>query len=336
MKDGGMIYRNLAETPDGFGPCAITIGNFDGVHCGHRQIIRRVIAAAREEGWKSAVLTFDPHPARLLSPGSAPRLLTTVEERARIILQQGIDEILILPFTREIAALGPEDFVREILVDKLKARAVLVGANFHFGKRASGDAAMLEELGDRFSFETEIIEPVVWRGRVISSSEIRRLIEAGDVSTARRMLGRPYALHGAVVPGEGRGSKQTVPTLNLDTKAEVLPKNGVYVTRTRELAGQSASGREWPSITNVGFRPTFDGHNRTIETYLLAPLDAEPPKEIAVEFLRWVRDERKFENAEALKAQILRDVNRAQTYLRRLDQATGGMRENLNMEEAGI
>jgi riboflavin kinase/FMN adenylyltransferase len=317
-----MIYGRLAETPDDFGPCAITIGNFDGVHCGHRQILRRVIAAARQEGWKSAVLTFDPHPAKLVTPASAPCLLTTLEERARIILEQGIDEILILPFTPEVAALGPEDFVRQILVDKLKARAVLVGENFHFGKRAAGDARMLEELGDRFSFETEIIEPVVWRKRVISSSEIRRLIAKGDVSGACRLLGRPYALRGAVVPGEGRGSKQTVPTLNLDTKAEALPKNGVYITRTRDLGG----AREWPSITNVGYRPTFDGHQLTIETYLLAALDGAAPAEISVDFLRWVRDERKFDNAEALKAQILRDVNRAQTYFRRLGQATASAR----------
>jgi riboflavin kinase/FMN adenylyltransferase len=312
-----MIYRSLAETPENFGPCAITIGNFDGVHRGHQQILRRVTAVAREEGWKSAVLTFNPHPAVLVAPSSAPRLLTTIEERARIILQAGIDEILILPFTPEIAELGPEDFVREILVDKLKARAVLVGANFHFGKRAEGDAAMLEELGDRFSFEVEIIEPVVWRKRVISSTEVRRLIEAGDVSTVCRLLRRPYALDGAVVAGEGRGSKQTVPTLNLDTRAEALPKSGVYITRTRDDIG-----REWPSITNIGFRPTFDGQNRTIETYLLAPLEGGTPERISVEFLRRVRDERKFENAEALKAQILRDVGRAQAFFRRLGHAT--------------
>jgi riboflavin kinase/FMN adenylyltransferase len=303
MTDGGTIYRGLAETPDNFGPCAVTIGNFDGVHCGHKQILRDVIAVAREEGWKSAVLTFDPHPAKLLAPASAPHLLTTLEERAQIILEQGIDQILILPFTPEVAALEPEDFVREILVDKLKARAVLVGTNFHFGRRAAGNAAMLEELGDRFSFEAEIIGPVVWRKRVISSTEIRRSIEAGNVSAACRMLGR---------------SKQTVPTLNLDTPAEVLPKDGVYVTRTRERNGT----REWPSITNIGTRPTFDGHNRTIETFLLSPLDGAAPQEIAVELLRWVRDERKFENAEALKAQIFRDVNRAQTYFRRLRPAS--------------
>jgi riboflavin kinase/FMN adenylyltransferase len=312
-----MIYRSRAETPRDFGPCAITIGNFDGVHAGHRKILRRVAALAREEGWKAAALTFDPHPTKLLAPASAPRLLTTLDQRARMMLEQGIDQILILPFTLEVAALTPEEFVREILVDKLGARAILVGANFHFGKRAAGDAGTLEQLGERYSFETDILPPVVWRKRMISSSEVRRLVESGDVSTACRMLSRPHMIDGVVVRGEGIGSKQTVPTLNLDTTAEVVPANGVYVTRTRELNGS----REWPSITNVGLRPTFNGQHRTIETYLLSPFDGAAPGEISVEFLRRVRDERKFETPEALKAQILRDVGRAQTYFRRLSAA---------------
>ena len=313
-----MIFRSLAEVPADFGPCAISIGNFDGVHVAHCQILRRVIAIARAEGWRSAALTFDPHPTRVVAPARAPRLLTTPEQRARLIERQGIDEVLILPFTAEVAKLSPEEFVRDLLVDKLNARAVLVGDNFRFGRFAAGDARTLAELGPKYSFETETIAAVTWRNRIISSSEIRNLIEAGRVSLACRLLGRPYALEGAVVRGAGVGSKQTVPTLNLETKAEVLPKTGVYVTRTRERAGS----REWPSITNIGYRPTFNGHGLTIETYLLAGLDGPTPAEIAVEFLRWVRDEKKFENPEALKAQILRDVGRAQAYFRRLTQRT--------------
>ena len=309
-----MIYRSLDETPADFGPCAITIGNFDGVHKGHREIMRRVVGIAREHGWKSAVLTFDPHPTKLVAPARAPRLLTTPEQRARLIEELGIDEILILPFTAEIAKLTPEEFVRDILAGKLKARAVLVGDNFRFGHKAAGDANTLVELGRKYGFEVEITGTITWRNRVISSSEIRQLIEAGDVSRACRMLGRPYTLEGVVVRGEGVGSKQTVPTLNLETQAEVLPKTGVYITRTHDK-GRS---REWPSITNVGYRPTFDGHRLTIETYLLAPLEGDAPAEIAVEFLRRVRDERKFDDAAALKAQILRDVARAQAYFRRL------------------
>ncbi len=309
-----MIYRSLAEVPDDFGPCAISIGNFDGVHVGHREILRRVVEIARAEGWKAAALTFDPHPTKLVAPERAPRLLTTLDQRARLMLEQGIDQTLILPFTPEIARLAPEEFVRTILVNRLKTRAALVGANFHFGHKAAGTAETLEELGAQFSFETEIVQPVVCRGRIVSSSEVRRLIWAGQVSQACRMLGRPYALEGAVVRGHGVGAKQTVPTLNLDTQAEVLPKIGVYITRTRDRLGS----REWPSITNIGHRPTFNGHQLTIETYLLSALAGPPPEEIGVEFLRWVRDERKFESPEALKAQILRDVTRAQVYFRRL------------------
>jgi riboflavin kinase/FMN adenylyltransferase len=324
-----MIYRNLADVPRDFGPCAITIGNFDGVHKGHSQIMQRVRAIAHQHGWKTAVLTFDPHPTRLVAPDRAPRLLTTPEQRAHLILEQGMDQVLILPFTLEIAKLSPEEFVREILAAKLRARAVLVGDNFRFGNRAAGDARTMEESGHKYGFSTEIVQAISWRGRVISSSEIRRLIEAGNVSLACRLLGRPYALEGGVVQGEGRGSKQTVPTLNLNTDAEVLPRVGVYVTRTRDFAGSrdwSSTTRDWPSITNVGYRPTFNGHGLSIETYLLSSLDGAPPEKISVEFLRWVREERKFENAEALKAQILQDVGRARGYFRRLEEMTAPAR----------
>jgi riboflavin kinase / FMN adenylyltransferase len=317
-----MIYRSLAEIPADFGPCAITIGNFDGVHRGHREILRRVIEAAREEGWKSAALTFDPHPTKLVAPAEAPHLLTTPEQRARLMEQYGLDEILILPFTRDVANLPPEEFVRTLLVDKLGARAVVVGDNFRFGHRAAGDVTTLEELGMKYSFETEVVEAVVWRNRIISSTLIRRVIASGDVSLACRMLGRPYALEGPVVHGEGRGAKQTVPTLNLDATAEVMPKTGVYVTRTRDLE----NAREWPSVTNVGYNPTFDGHQLKVETYLLSSLHGPSPRAIAVEFLRWVREERKFESPDALKTQIVRDVERAQIYFRRLGEMTASAR----------
>ena len=317
-----MIYRSLTELPAGFGPCAMTIGNFDGVHRGHQEILRKVVAIARQEGWKPAALTFDPHPTKLVAPAEAPHLLTTPDQRARIMERHGIEEVLILPFTHAIASLGPEEFVRELLVDKLGARAVVVGDNFRFGHKATGDVTMLEELGDKYSFETEIVEAVVWRHRIISSTAIRRFIAGGEVSLACRMLGRPYAIEGPVVHGEGRGAKQTVPTLNLDATAEVLPRTGVYVTRTRD----SSSAREWPSITNVGYRPTFDGQRLTIETYLLSSIHGASPELISVEFLRWVREERKFESAEALKVQILRDVERAQVYFRRLGEKTAPAR----------
>ncbi len=308
-----MIVRKLAEVPDHFGPSALTIGNFDGLHAGHRQIMRRVVEIAKGNGWKSTVLTFDPHPTRLVAPDRAPRLLTTPEQRCALMRQEGIERIVILPFTHEIAMLTPEEFVGRILAEKLDTRAVLVGEDFRFGHRAAGNAETLRELGVRYGFTTEMLAAVKRRNRIVSSSEVRRLVESGNVSLACRFLERPFALEGRVVAGHGIGAKQTVPTLNLETDAEVLPAVGVYITRTFDRG----SHRNWESITNVGYRPTFGGDRLTIETFLLSPFNGETPDEIRVEFLHRVREERKFEDAEKLKAQILKDVGRAQTYFRR-------------------
>jgi riboflavin kinase/FMN adenylyltransferase len=311
------IYRSLDEVPPDFGPSALTIGNFDGVHSGHRRILRRVRSLADERGWKPSVLTFDPHPTRVVAPERAPRLMTSPDRRAELMRDEGIAQVLILPFTPELAHLSPEEFVERLLVEKLKARAVLVGDNFHFGYRQAGNTRVLAELGRRFGFETVIVPAVVCRGRMVSSSGIRELIANGQVALAARLLQHTYGLEGEVVNGRGVGSKQTVPTLNLATQAEVIPATGVYITRTRDI--DSAERREWNSITNVGYRPTFGASEQlSIETFLLDPLEGAAPRRIRVEFLRRVRDEKKFENAELLKAQILTDVRAAQRYFRRL------------------
>jgi len=292
----------------------LTIGNFDGVHAGHRQLLRRVVELGREHNLRPAVLTFDPHPARVVAPDRAPRLLTTMEERLALIRAQGIEEVVVLPFTTEVAMLFPHEFVERIVVGQLHARIVMVGDNFRFGHKQSGDIKTLCELGTRFGFQTHIVDAVRRRGRIVSSSEIRRLIEEGQVAMAGRLLERPYDLSGPVISGHGIGSKQTVPTLNLSTPAEVIPANGVYITRTRDLETADC----WNSITNVGTRPTFDGADLSIETFLLSTFDGLTPEHISVEFWRRVREERKFENAAALKEQILYDVDRAQAFFRRL------------------
>jgi riboflavin kinase/FMN adenylyltransferase len=308
------VYRSLEEVPPDFGPSAVTIGNFDGVHLGHRRILRRVKEIAAEHGWKPSVLTFDPHPTRVVAPDRTPPLLTSPERRAALMREEGIAQVLILPFTRELAMLTPEQFVERLLVKALGARAVLVGDNFHFGHRQAGNVAVLAELGCKFGFETEIVKAVAWRGRVVSSSGIRELIRAGKVGLAARLLQHAYGLEGEVVSGRGVGSKQTVPTLNLATQSEVIPANGVYITCTRDLA----DGREWRSVTNVGYRPTFGASDQlTIETFLLDPLAGEAPKRIRVEFLRRIREERKFDSPEALRTQILKDVRTANAYFRR-------------------
>jgi riboflavin kinase / FMN adenylyltransferase len=308
------IFRSLAEVPADFGPSALTIGNFDGVHAGHRRILRRVRELAAARNLRPSVLTFDPHPTRVVAPERAPRLMTTCDERAALMAGEGIEQVLILPFGPEIAQLSPERFAAEILVDKLGVRVVAVGDNFRFGYKQAGNTQVLRALGERFGFTTEVVPAVTIRGIAVSSSELRRRVEAGEIARAARLLERPYSLSGEVVAGHGIGRKQTVPTLNLRPGAEVLPKAGVYVTCTDDLDSSS----RWQSVTNVGYRPTFGGSEGiTIETFLLEPIGAAAPGRIRVSFLWRLRDERKFDSPEALKQQILKDVGRAKSYFRR-------------------
>jgi riboflavin kinase/FMN adenylyltransferase len=311
------IFTSLDDALSRFGPCALTIGNFDGVHEGHRRILRRVAAVAAESGWKASVLTFHPHPTRIVAPDRAPKLLTTPEERALLMAEEGIAQVLILPFTVELSRLSPEQFVTEVLRSKLDARAVLVGDNFRFGHGHAGDTRLLAELGRRYGFATEVIPAVRLRGRTVSSSEVRRLVQDGNVSLAARLLASRFALEGDVAPGRGVGSRVTVPTLNLAPSAEVLPATGVYITCTREVCDR-CDLRSWPSVTNVGYRPTFGGDGLTVETFLLEPLEGDSPRRIRVEFFHRLREERRFPDPASLKAQILRDAARARSFFRRL------------------
>ena len=300
------IFRSLAELPRPFGPSVVTVGNFDGVHAGHRALIRRTVELARQNGWHAVALTFHPHPTKVVAPAKAPPLLSTIEERSALMCSLGLDAVVALPFTPEIAAFPPGDFAKTILIEELNAKIVVVGDNFRFGRKAAGNTTLLRTM-----VTTEIIPAVHCRGRIVSSTAVRQAIRDGRVTLAWRMLERPFSLDGDVVSGAGIGAKQTVPTLNLNPSAEVIPARGVYVTRTH-------NGRTWDSITNVGLRPTFDGRDLTIETFLLDELRGEAPPRITVEFLYRLRDERKFESAEALKQQILRDVARARKFHRRL------------------
>lgn len=308
------IFRSSAEVPGDFGPSVVTIGNFDGVHLGHRRIMRRVVACARESKYTPGVLTFDPHPAKVLAPDRAPQLLMTVDQKLRSMESEGIESVYLIPFSLEFAKLTPEEFVEQVLVRTLKAHVVLVGEDFRFGHKQAGNLDTLRELGERYGFTLEVAPGIARRNQRISSTVIRKLVVDGAMSRACRMLGAPFAIEGDVVKGQGIGSKQTVPTLNLAPENEVLPKTGVYVTRTRDCH----SGRVWNSITNVGYRPTFAGEGLTVETFLLEPLNDAHPARIELSFLFFVRDERKFETPDLLKAQILRDVAVASRLHRRL------------------
>ncbi len=302
------VYRSIAELPADFGPCAVTVGNFDGVHLGHREILRRVRALAEVNGWKAAAVTFDPHPTRVVAPERAPKLITAPERRAELMGNEGIAQVLILPFNPETAALTPEQFAGDLLARRLGARAVLVGADFRFGCRQAGDVRTLEAIGRQLGFAVEIVPAVRFRGRVVSSSSIRAALVNGRVALARRLLGRPFAMEGHVVSGRGVGSKQTVPTLNLEPGEEIVPARGVYVTR--------ANGHD--AVTNIGYRPTFgESSDLSIETFLLDGAPRDAPARLTLEFLARLRGEMKFESADALRARILFDAGAARRFFRR-------------------
>ena len=314
------VFRNLEEARAGFAACAVTIGNFDGVHAGHRALMERTVALARKLGVTPSALTFHPHPAVVVAPERAPQLLTTPEERARRMEEFGIGQVMVLPFDERVATMSPFQFVSEILKGALSARGVVVGDNFRFGSGQQGSTDTLLQLGQAMRLYVEIVPAVYCRGRLVSSSEVRKLLREGKVELAGRLLRRPFSLRGTVVRGEGRGSRETVPTLNLAPDTDQLPAHGVYVTRTTDLE----NGRRWNSVTNVGTRPTFQGQSVTTETFLLDPLEGETPALIQVEFLYRLRGEKAFGSAEELRAQILRDVSRAQVYFRRLQRVGSG------------
>ncbi len=286
-------------------PTAVTIGNFDGVHVGHEKILRGVIERARSVDLLSAVLTFYPHPARVLRPEVAPGLLETLPQRLAQFEALGMDAALVLKFDLELAKASAEDFVRTFLVETLRTRAVLVGANFRFGHKQAGDVRLLAELGRQNALGVEIVEPVVVDGIVVSSSAIRQAVREGRVEEARRMLGRPFALGGGIRTGTGLGRELVVPTLNLATEQETLPKNGVYATEV------VIDDKSYQAVTNVGVRPTFDGQQLAIESHLFEFSETLTSGAMTVTFLTRLRDERKFPGPEALRAQILKDVEQA-------------------------
>lgn len=312
------VFHSLEDARRRFGPCALAIGNFDGVHIGHQALLAEMIRSVSGEGLAPAVLTFHPHPTVVVAPARIPALICSLEERIRLLQLAGAARILVLPFTEGVARLSPEQFVSGILVDALETKAVFVGENFRFGHKQAGTSETLRSLGEQFGFRSQLVKPVAYRGEIVSSSGIRAYLASGNVARAGRLLGRCFATEGPVVAGHGVGAKQTVPTLNLRPVPGQLVPRGVYITETLE----PTSHRRWPSITNSGVRPTFGGDELTIETFLLGPLEGRPPEHIQVRFRRFVRAERQFPGPEALKAQIFNDVARAQAYWRRLAKLT--------------
>jgi len=292
-------------------PSVVSIGNFDGVHRGHRAILETVVRRARELACRSVAMTFSPHPIRFLAPYKAPKLISTLDQKIRWIESTGVDLLWVMNFDEGFSRLSPQEFIEQYLIERLQARSVCVGSNFNFGYRGSGNVQTLRE----WEKGLEVIEvpPVVVRGGIVSSTRVRELIAEGMVSKVCRLLGRWLELEGAIVSGSARGRSVTVPTLNLDAENELLPGQGVYVTRISLDGGAFLN-----SITNVGNRPTFNESTISVETFVLNHAVPEVVRSARLQFIKRLRDEVKFESPEALRNQIAVDIARTQRFFYRL------------------
>jgi riboflavin kinase/FMN adenylyltransferase len=306
------VYLTIEDIPEGIGPCVAAIGNFDGVHVGHREVVSAVVREARKKDIRALAITFDPHPERFLRPGNAPLLLTSLDKRVRLLAATGIDAIVVLPFGPTLAGMTGEEFVCEILVEVLGARMLHEGENFRFGYHAECDVADLIAFGARFDFDVHVHRPVHVHGLEVSSSAIRALVAAGDMRRARWMLGRPFSIRSTQARGRGIGTRLLVPTVNLAPYEELLPAFGVYVTRL------TIGGRCFQAVTNVGNRPTFGEASFAVESHILdfEPVEMDEETPIDLEFLLRLRGEIQWPSPEALKAQIFKDVAKARRYFR--------------------
>ena len=306
------IYRALEEIPADFGPSVITVGNFDGVHLGHQGLMRGAAAEARALGIRSIAITFDPHPAKFLYPDVAPKLLTFLPQRLGLIASTGIDAILVLHFDLALSRVTAREFARDVLVSRLRVQAMHEGPSFRFGHGARAGVIELAEFGAEFGFRVEVHPVVRVHGLDVSSSAVRALIAGGDVRRARWMLGRVFGVHSTPARGRGIGSKLLVPTVNLAPYEELLPANGVYVTRLW------IEDRCFQAVTNVGNRPTFGAASFAVESHILdfEPVELDDETPLHLEFLRRLRPEIEWPSPEALKAQIVKDVAKAKRYFR--------------------
>ncbi|MGH3413812.1 MAG: bifunctional riboflavin kinase/FAD synthetase [Marmoricola sp.] len=304
------IWRAFDDVPDDLGPTVVTIGNFDGVHRGHQHLVARAREVADRDGLRLVAVTFDPHPMAVLRPEHAPQQLTDLPTRARLLARAGVDDVLAIPFSREIAAWSPEQFIGRVLVDTLRARAVVVGANFRFGSRAAGDVGTLASYGD-LHVEGLPLEggPQVW-----SSTYVRTCLVAGDVEGAAEALGHPYGVVGTVARGDGRGRDLGFPTANVPVGGAAVPADGVYAGWLRVL---DPEGEPLPAAISVGTNPTFEGERgRRVEAYVLDRDDLDLyDLSVEVSFVARIRGMARFDGPEALVAAMADDVARCRELL---------------------
>ena len=288
----------------------VSVGNFDGVHRAHTHVSKEIVRRAREQGVRAMAVTFEPHPVRILRPDSELKLITPTTEKIRLLECTGLDAVLLLPFGRDLSLMAAQQFAMEILKEKLRAREVHEGFNFRFGHKAAGTVEMLAEFGREMGFDVKVYQEMKLRGEPVSSSRIRKLLRDGNVSRARHLLGRAFSILSSAGRGRGYGTKYTVPTINLSRYEELIPGDGVYITRTR--VGQEC----FDSVTNVGNRPTFADESFAVETHLLNfhPIELTAETEVEIHFLQRLRGEIKFPSIDALREQIARDVKKARRY----------------------
>lgn len=298
-------FTSLQECRDRFPSSICTVGNFDGVHRAHCDLLRHVTASARETGAVSLLVTFDPHPARLLHPSQAPALLMTTRQKLELVAEQGIAATLVIPFDTDFAALSPDRFVREILVSNLKVRSIYVGPEFFFGKDRQGDVAALRELARETGPEVHVLPPLMYQDHPISSSRIRADLREGKIESVRQMLGRPYFVDGTVIPGRKKGKEMGFPTANLSVENEMVPPDGVYAT---EIVRK---GRRYGAVTNIGSRPTFRGAGHAVETHILDFQETIYGESIRIGFLARLREEQRFAGGAELREQIQQDIDAA-------------------------
>lgn len=314
-------WNDLADVPAGYGPSVVAIGNFDGVHRGHRSVLTTVVRQARARQARAVAITFDPHPLHVLYPDRAPALLTGTGHKLELMAATGLDAVLVLPFTRELAGWSPERFVAEVLVDVLGACAVVVGHDIRFGHRNSGDLSTMQRLGARHGFDVVVLDDVHGDDqpeRRWSSTWIRELLAAGDVAAAAEVLGRPHRVSGTVVHGDHRGRELGYPTANLGPDTEgMVPADGVYAGwMLRPDLPSDAADRVLPAAVSIGTNPTFDGAARRVEAYVLDRDDLDLYGErVALELVERLRDTVRFDDVATLVQQMGRDVDAARDLL---------------------
>jgi riboflavin kinase / FMN adenylyltransferase len=313
-------WNDLAAVPPDVGPCVVTLGNFDGVHAGHRAVLARLVERARAEGARAVAVTFDPHPLQVLHPDRAPELITGLDQRLDLLDAVGVDAVLVMAFTLELAQWTPEEFVSRVFVDALRARAVVVGRDSRFGRRNSGDVDTMHALGERYGFAVEVVDDLAASagGRRWSSSWVRELLEHGDVDAAAGVLGRPHRVTGEVVHGDHRGRELGYPTANLSPHSEgLVPADGVYAGwLLRTELPEDHPDRLLPAAVSIGTNPTFHGTGRRVEAYVLDRTDLDLYGEtVTLELVGRLRPTLRFDDVQALVDQMALDVEECRRLL---------------------